>query len=234
MSTVRLRRLHADFNQVRDYISRHPRLQLIQVEGDPPERYQLEYRINSLRQRDGELQEIRSHLVEIALPRNYPRNPPQCRMLTPIFHPNIAPHAICIGDHWSAGEPLCSLVARIGELIAYQSYNTKSPLNGEAARWVDQNLARLPLDPVSMIVEESGPGTRPPIEPSPQVDAPQLAAQPAPQAASPAASPAPPPPATAGFACPGCDARIRLTPDRAGKRVRCPRCGTIFALPANG
>jgi len=234
MSTVRLRRLHADFNQVRDYISRHPRLQLIQVEGDPPERYQLEYRINSLRQRDGELQEIRSHLVEIALPRNYPRNPPQCRMLTPIFHPNIAPHAICIGDHWSAGEPLCSLVARIGELIAYQSYNTKSPLNGEAARWVDQNLARLPLDPVSMIVEESGPGTRPPIEPSPQVVAPQLAAQPAPQAASPAASPAPPPPATAGFACPGCDARIRLTPDRAGKRVRCPRCGTIFALPANG
>jgi len=121
MSTVRLRRLSADFNQVRDFVNRHPRLQLIQVDGDPPERYQLEYRINSLRQRDGELEEIKSHLVEIALPRNYPRNPPQCRMLTPIFHPNIAPHAICIGDHWSAGEPLSSLVARIGELIAYQS-----------------------------------------------------------------------------------------------------------------
>jgi ubiquitin-protein ligase len=56
--------------------------------------------------------------VEITLPLHYPRTPPQCRMLTPIFHPNIAPHAICIGDHWSAGEPLCSIVARIGELIA--------------------------------------------------------------------------------------------------------------------
>src|SRR5438128_769306 len=81
-------------------------------------------------------------------PLDYPRPPPQCRMLTPIFHPNIAPHAICIGDHWSAGEPLCSIVARIGELIAYQSYNTKSPLNGEAARWTTENVDRLPLDEV--------------------------------------------------------------------------------------
>ena len=47
-----------------------------------------------------DLVEIKSHLVEIALPRNYPRVPPQCRMLTPVFHPNIAPHAICVGDHW--------------------------------------------------------------------------------------------------------------------------------------
>ena len=76
-------------------------------------------------------------------------------MLTPIFHPNIAPHAICIGDHWSAGEPLWSMVARIGEMIAYQSYNTKSPLNGEAARWVDQNMQRLPLDPVSLFVDDA-------------------------------------------------------------------------------
>ena len=234
MSTVRLRRLQADYEKVRDYVNRHPRLQLIQADGTPPERYQLEYRIRGLRQTADELASVKSHMVEISLPLSYPRMPPQCRMLTPIFHPNIAPQAICIGDHWSPGEPLWSIIARIGEMISFQSYNTKSPLNGEAARWVDQNLARLPLDPVSMIVEESGPGTRPPIEPSPQVVAPQLAAQPAPQAASPAASPAPPPPATAGFACPGCDARIRLTPDRAGKRVRCPRCGTIFALPANG
>src|SRR5205814_5380413 len=137
------------------YAKRHPRVQLIQTEGDPPERYQLEYRINSLRQTDDDLIEVKSHLVEIALPRNYPRTPPQCRMLTPVFHPNIAPHAICIGDHWSPGEPLASIVARIGELIAYQSYNTKSPLNGEAARWADQNLDRLPLDPVSLLPDEA-------------------------------------------------------------------------------
>src|SRR5262249_10817941 len=129
MSTVRLRRLQADFEKLREYISRHPRLPLIQAAGTPPERHQLEYRIRGLRQTADDLSVVKSHLVEIALPLNYPRMPPQCRMLTPIFHPNIAPHAICIGDHWSPGEPLWSIVARIGEMIAFQSYNTKSPLN---------------------------------------------------------------------------------------------------------
>ena len=156
MSTVRLKRLQADYEKLRDYVSRHPRLQLIQAEGTPPERYQLEYRIRSLRQTDDDLAMVKSHMVEIALPLSYPRMPPQCRMLTPIFHPNIAPHAICIGDHWSPGEPLWSIVARIGEMIAYQSYNTKSPLNGEAARWVDQHVDELPLDPVSMMPDDAG------------------------------------------------------------------------------
>ena len=165
MSTVRLRRLQADYEKMRDYVNRHPRLQLIQADGTPPERYQLEYRIRSLRQTDDDLSTVKSHMVEITLPLNYPRMPPQCRMLTPIFHPNIAPHAICIGDHWSPGEPLWSIVARIGEMIAYQSYNTKSPLNGEAARWVDQHVDELPLDPVSMMPDDRrapSPRTRAP------------------------------------------------------------------------
>ena len=105
MSNVRLRRLQADFEKLSDYVKRHPRLKIIQADGEPPERYQLEFRIRSLRQVNDDLVEVKSHMVEIALPRNYPRTPPQCRMLTPVFHPNIAPHAICVGDHWSAGEP---------------------------------------------------------------------------------------------------------------------------------
>jgi ubiquitin-protein ligase len=154
MSTVRLRRLAADFSQLEDYARRHPRLRLIQSDGDPPERYQIEYRVRSLRQVDGELLNIKSHIVEIVLPRGYPRVPPQCRMLTPVFHPNIAPHAICVGDHWSAGESLKSIVVRIGEILAYQTYNVKSPLNGEAARWVEEHEDELPLDNVSLLVEE--------------------------------------------------------------------------------
>jgi ubiquitin-protein ligase len=226
MSTVRLKRLQADYEKMRDYVTRHPRLQLIQAEGTPPERYQLEYRIRSLRQADDDLTMVKSHMVEITLPLSYPRMPPQCRMLTPIFHPNIAPHAICIGDHWSPGEPLWSIVARIGEMIAYQSYNTKSPLNGEAARWVDQHLEELPLDPVSMMPDDAGE-TAPPAPP--------------PVAANPAFVPAPavPPPlpdATASeverrFACPHCDAIARWRAELAGKQLRCPRCRNIFRCP---
>jgi predicted Zn finger-like uncharacterized protein len=247
MSTVRLRRLQADYEKMREYVNRHPRLQLIQADGSPPERYQFEYRIRGLRQTADELSVVKSYMVEVSLPLSYPRMPPQCRMLTPVFHPNIAPHAICIGDHWSPGEPLWSIVARIGEMIAYQSYNTKSPLNGEAARWVDQHLEELPLDPVSMMPDDapsasqetvkrlalrSSAGPPPPIPPKPA---------PVPPKSPPAARPtrAAPPPSSASattvenreIACPECGAVLQVKPDLAGKQVRCLRCKTVFRIP---
>src|SRR5205085_1162168 len=51
-----------------------------------------------------------------------------------------------VGDHWAAGETLERLVVRIGEMLAFQSYNVKSPLNGEAARWVAEHGDKVPLD----------------------------------------------------------------------------------------
>ena len=67
-------------------------------------------------------------------------------MVSPVYHPNIDPQKICIGDHWSAGQRLIHLIVRIGEMIAYQSYNVKSPLNARAAAWAEQNMDSLPLD----------------------------------------------------------------------------------------
>ena len=237
MSTVRLRRLQADYEKVREYVNRHPRLQLIQSDGTPPERYQLEYRIRGLRQTADELALVKSHMVEIALPVSYPRTPPQCRMLTPIFHPNIAPHAICIGDHWSPGEPLWSIIARIGEMISYQSYNTKSPLNGEAARWVDEHLDQLPLDPVSMMPDDAEVAqsiARPQMQP-PASAPPRRAPHSAPAQPQSTSTPAPATPPTAHedrhFACPQCGATLRVTPQLSGKQVRCLRCRTVFRIP---
>jgi ubiquitin-protein ligase len=253
MSMVRLKRLQADFDRLTRLCARHPRLQLLRVEGEPAEKYQLEYRVTSMRQKDGVLLTVDSHVVEIVLPRDYPRTPPLCRMLTPVFHPNIAPHAICIGDHWSAGESLPSLVTRIGEMLAYQSYNTKSPLNGEAAKWTDQNIERLPLDGVNMQVEEPGNGQPAPPPPlaraqvagtavAPPLPPPRVPIAPAPQpplAVSPVPPPAAPAPAapvrarvdpmTSLVTCPGCGAKIRAKPE-LGAQVRCPRCKTVLLL----
>ena len=246
MSTVRLRRLQADYEKVRDYVNRHPRLQLIQADGSPPERYQLEYRIRSLRQTADDLSMVKSHMVEIALPLTYPRMPPQCRMLTPIFHPNIAPHAICIGDHWSPGEPLWSIVARIGEMIAYQSYNTKSPLNGEAARWVDQHLDELPLDPVSMMpddatVPNAGVQRIAAGPPAGVTDSPPLRPAKLPRVACPRQRPRRREPASAGATGPEAERRVRLPamrrdrcdggPSWPASKLRCPRCQTVFRCP---
>ncbi len=254
MSTIRLRRLQADFEKLQGYLKRQPHVRLIQAEGNPPERYQLEYQIRSLRQVDDQLQVVASHVAEIFLPLSYPRMPPQCRMLTPIFHPNIAPHAICIGDHWSAGEPLWSMVARIGEMIAYQSYNTKSPLNGEAARWVDQNLGQLPLDKVVMFVED--PGGSPALQRPAPMAAQAVAstppasmvhaaapARPVPlspkphPALPPSSAPAPSadtPEATVSVTCPNCQTRYRIAVRFVGKRLRCKRCETAIEVRLEG
>lgn len=146
MDNVRLRRLKADHEALRRLAHLHPRIEIEGVFGNPPERYRLRLKVKSLRERGDVIETADDHRLEVTMPRGYPRDAPLFRMLTPVFHPNIAPHAVCIGDDWAAGEPLDQLVQRVGEILAYQSYNTKSPLNGRAAQWVDEHRAQLPID----------------------------------------------------------------------------------------
>jgi ubiquitin-protein ligase len=141
-----LRRLNADYQKIKSVFGNHPFVQLIKEEGNPPNKYTFEFMVQGLIP-DDEKTFTRgdTHLAEVFLPMEYPRRPPFCRMITPVFHPNIDPQKICIGDHWSAGESLAHLIVRIGEMICYQSYNFKSPLNGKAAAWAEQNIDQLPI-----------------------------------------------------------------------------------------
>lgn len=148
---VRLRRLTADAHQIADAFAQFPPIKIIHTQGDPPDLYRIEYRIGGLeRGPDGKPIPRGRHEVEIQLTADYPRLAPKCRMITPIFHPNIDPAAICVGDHWTAGERLTDLIIRIGRMIAYQAYNIRSPLDGEAAMWADLHAAELPIDPADL------------------------------------------------------------------------------------
>jgi ubiquitin-protein ligase len=143
----RLRRLAADHRQMTAAFTNHPYIQLVAAEGNPPEKYTVELRVLGLVPvGDDSFQKAPKHRAEIFLPMDYPRRQPLCRMTTPVFHPNIDPQKICIGDHWSAGQSLIQLVVRIAEMISYQSYNVKSPLNARAAAWAEQNMDQLPLE----------------------------------------------------------------------------------------
>ncbi|MEX2169429.1 MAG: ubiquitin-conjugating enzyme E2 [Pirellulales bacterium] len=143
----RTRRLVAEAEQVRAAFGDSPFIRIESTDGDPPETYVVRYCVRGLARGPLGAPVFRDdHAAEIRLTRDYPRQGPQCRMLTPIFHPNIEPAMICIGDHWTAGERLVELICRIAEMVAYQAYNIKSPLDGEAAMWADQNQGHLPLD----------------------------------------------------------------------------------------
>lgn len=143
----RQRRLMSDERKLMECFQDFPYIHVVEKRGTPPDRYVIEYRVRGIERLEGERPVYRdSHRMEIELPGTYPRTPPQCRMLTPIFHPNIEPSVVCIGDHWTAAERLSDLVIRVGEMICYQSYNIQSPLDGEAAMWADLHQDMLPTD----------------------------------------------------------------------------------------
>ena len=204
MDNVRLRRLQADYEALRRLAHLHPRIQIEGASGNPPERYRLRLQVRSLRERGDRIEIADEHRLEVTMPSGYPRDAPLFRMLTPVFHPNIAPHAVCIGDDWTAGEPIDQLVQRVGEILAYQSYNTKSPLNGRAAQWVDEHRAELPIDREEFFRDLAA-------DPTPVVSATTCVN-------------------CGGAACVTCSARHVLCDDCS---ITCPGCAAVLCLVCN-
>jgi ubiquitin-protein ligase len=148
MLSPRIRRLKLDHDSLFKRFSGWPLIRIVGTAGMPPELYRFQYLVRGLYVApDGAILERNDHLLEVNLSLGYPRRAPQCRMLTPVFHPNFDDSSVCIGDFWAASESLDDLIIRIGRMIAYQEYNTKSPLNGLAAKWAAQNPTLLPVDP---------------------------------------------------------------------------------------
>ncbi|MEY3143781.1 MAG: hypothetical protein RLY21_2274 [Planctomycetota bacterium] len=161
--SLRLRRLLNEHERLQKLFGAHPLVSVRPTAGNPPDRYIVEYRVGGLERRpDGTLVVRRQHQMEIVLPAEYPRMPAACRMLTPVFHPNIDAFTVCTSDFHSAQETLADLVVRVGQMISFQKHNVKSPLNGEAAVWCEQNLGRLPVDPSDLYPPESPPPPLPP------------------------------------------------------------------------
>jgi ubiquitin-protein ligase len=148
MPSPRTRRLMLDEEMLQSLLKDWPLIQITGKAGMPPEIYRFTYNLRGLYvSGSGEILERYSHILEVNLTLGYPRRAPQCRMLTPVFHPNFDDSMVCIGDFWAASEGLDDLIIRIGRMITYQEYNTKSPLNGLAAKWAAQNAHLLPIDP---------------------------------------------------------------------------------------
>jgi ubiquitin-protein ligase len=152
---ARIRRLTADFNGIVQAFSSHPYIKVQAMEGNPPIRYLVTYNVTGIRW-DKRLQkpvESNFHQAEIYLHRDYPRIKPRCVTKTEIFHPNFGDW-ICIGDYWAAGEKLTDIIIQIGQMIQYQKYNVKSPVNVTAARWAAENASLLPIGRLDLYLPE--------------------------------------------------------------------------------
>src|ERR1043166_910414 len=178
MLSPRIRRLKLDHGLLQQRFAGWPLIQITGTAGMPPEVYRFVYHVKGLFVApNGEIQERAMHHLEVNLSLGYPRRAPQCRMLTPVFHPNFDEATVCIGDFWAASEGLDDLIIRIGRMISYQEYNTKSPLNGLAAKWAEQHAKLFPVDARDIA---------PPLE---NGEAPAIPAEPATPAESTVATP---------------------------------------------
>jgi len=181
MLSPRIRRLKLDYDTLIQRFSNWPVIQVSGTAGMPPEVYRITYQIKGLFvSPTGEIQERDTHQLEVNLSLGYPRRAPQCRMMAPVFHPNFDEGSVCIGDFWAASEGLDDLIVRIGRMIAYQEYNTKSPLNGLAAKWATQHPELLPID-----TRNIAPPTDKPAQESPAPPAAEVAPTPIPAADTP-------------------------------------------------
>lgn len=147
MISPRVRRLKLDHELLTQRFADWPLIKITGSAGLPPEMYRFTYIMKGLYvANNGDIVERDEHVMEVNLSLGYPRRPPHCRMITPVFHPNFDAASVCIGDFWAASEGLDDLIVRVGRMIAYQEYNTKSPLNGLAAKWASQHPELLPVD----------------------------------------------------------------------------------------
>ena len=139
--------LAIDFEEIKTTLEQYPNIKVVQVEGDPPDCYEVEYQIKGLvRNTDGSVQQASQHLMRINLPFGYPHFPPSVKPLTPVFHPDIDPDAVRIASYWQQTPSLAQLILHIGEIIQGETYNLDEPFNQEAADWYAAHPDDFPLE----------------------------------------------------------------------------------------
>ncbi|MCW5205558.1 hypothetical protein VU08_01315 [Desulfobulbus sp. F5] len=145
-----------DFEEVKRILEQQPRITLMQTEGEPPDCYEIEYRLAGMvRDADGTIRKASQHVILVTLPFGYPHFPPTVKPLTPLFHPDIDPDAVRISSHWQQSPSLAKLIVQVGEMICGKNYNLEDPFNQEAADWYAQHATELPLDSLEVASDES-------------------------------------------------------------------------------
>ncbi len=148
----------ADADAIRTEFAGHPQVSVTPIGMEPAEAYRILFKLRGATlDPTGQPVISEMHQVVIQLPAAYPREKPIALTETAVFHPNFGPRAgdeICIGDYWAPTRTLADILVAIGEMLQYQRYNTKSPLNAVAARWATANEAIFPLGSIGLFQSE--------------------------------------------------------------------------------
>ncbi|HEV8291879.1 MAG TPA: hypothetical protein VGP94_08130, partial [Tepidisphaeraceae bacterium] len=153
-----LMRLENEWRRLQRTFAYHPHVRIIPLHGDPPDQYQVEYRLRTLIMPEGgTLEYTASSAVHIWLPPGFPHEPPLVRPISAIFHPNVAADGIKIDQVWkTAISTLAEVVSAVGEMLAFQQYDLNAACNQTAMDWVLSNPEHVPVDPAANLSSEAG------------------------------------------------------------------------------
>src|SRR5205085_11317432 len=84
-------RLENEWRRLQRMFAYHPHVRIIPLHGDPPDQYQVEYRLRTLvLPEGGQLEYTAASAVDIWLPPAFPDEPPVVRAISAILHPHVA------------------------------------------------------------------------------------------------------------------------------------------------
>lgn len=151
--SARDRRLEGDYRDLRASFDADQHIDIVALGAVPSDRYRIVYKVPSLRLNTaGKPIQVEATVIEIQLPTGYPKLPPVAKTIAGdvVFHPNFNASKICLMDHWAPATRLVDLIREIGEMLQWQKYNIRSPLNAEAAEWSQSHQGELPLSNITL------------------------------------------------------------------------------------
>lgn len=145
-----IRRLFIEQEKLINLASRSDFIRVEPVEmspGVPPDKYLITYACRGIAYIDKRKEPVASnfHQVSMYVSREFPRQEPHLRWVTPIWHPNIEhqePHHVCTNNvqNFYSTKGLDDLVLMLGEMVQYKRYHAvwrePWPYDKEVADWV--------------------------------------------------------------------------------------------------
>ncbi|HSU69730.1 MAG TPA: ubiquitin-conjugating enzyme E2, partial [Tepidisphaeraceae bacterium] len=156
-SQDQLIRLEYEWRQLQRSFAFHPHVRVVPLQSETPSEYDVEFRVRTLHVADsGQLEYTEQIPMRITLPPAFPYTAPTVHPLKAAFHPNISLEGIHLSNGWQPTQTLVDYLQRIGELLAWRSYDPESIVNPMAAEWMETNAALLPTDPSADFAPDAG------------------------------------------------------------------------------
>jgi tetratricopeptide (TPR) repeat protein len=152
------KQLEAILKEISERFKSDPHISVQPGEGSPPDRYEVTYTITGVQQgKNKEIQVAKQHSIVISIPFGFPHFPPNCKPLSPIFHPDFDQAAICISDFWEKDRTISDLIIHIGHMISGEIFSTGNAFNENAVLWYQQHKDELPFEILDFSSVSSSP-----------------------------------------------------------------------------